>query len=243
MNPGSDPQLHLGVMAKYWQPGSVKTRLGAAIGMHRAADLHRLFCHHLSVTLAQSATRRSFVIAPASRQPEFQAMLPNSWQIEFQSDGDLGRRMQTWFDPVANSSSVLHRVLIGADCPTLDGESIRIARAGLADHDLVLGPAVDGGYYMIGLRAPWRWQYEVLFADIPWSSESVFEITYRRAEQNGLRVATLPVMEDVDTVAELDRLIGVLESRCQNAASEERENSSHRLLQAIQQVLVGKEAS
>jgi rSAM/selenodomain-associated transferase 1 len=221
---GAERSLHLGVMAKFWATGRVKTRLGDSIGMRNAAELHRVFCRHLATQLADAADVRSFVIAPAVRRREFSQWLPSGWRIEVQSDGDLGRRMRTWFGgatsggetptervSVADLDLRGDRVLIGADCPTLQADAIDRAGKLLRDHDLVLGPTKDGGYYLIGLRGGWRCEYASLMEKMAWSSDSVFESTCHRAEKAGLSLATLPTMEDIDTVAELDRLRKQLE--------------------------------
>lgn len=219
-------RLYLGVMAKYWQSGSVKTRLGATVGMAQSAQLHRTFCKHLAKTLAGSADRCSFVITPDHRNTDFENMLPSGWQIEFQSGGDLGNRMRSWFENPPSSD----RILIGADCPTVDDETVRHAQRLLQDHDVVLGPALDGGYYLIGLRAGWRPEYAVMFDDMHWSSETVFETTVRRVRKVGLKLATLSPQEDIDTIDELDRL----RVRLRESVSEQ-ENKV--LLQSIEQVL------
>ena len=80
----------------------------------------------------------------------------------------------------------------------------------LGEHDLVVGPAIDGGYYLIAIRDGWQHAYSGLMDDMPWSQPSLFETTCRRAQRLGLKLATLPVMEDIDTVAELQRLRGRL---------------------------------
>lgn len=206
MNRGPDRLISLGVMAKYWARGSVKTRLGATIGMDRAAQLHRTFCRHLAIKLADSAEHRSFVITPSDRETDFANLLPPRWRIEHQCDGDLGLRMSHWF----RSQSGRDSVLIGADCPTLSEATVSEAVGLLENHDVVLGPAADGGYYLIALRGPWRREYAELFRQIPWSGADVFAMTCRRAEQSGLELATLSVMEDVDTEVELERLVATL---------------------------------
>ena len=202
--------LKLGVMAKYWEPGKVKTRLGATVGMARAAELHRSFCKHLSETLHGVAENQSFVIAPPERESEFAAVVKN-WEFEHQCSGDLGRRMENWFAGPKDRSETGVRLLIGADCPTISPGIVQAARDALSGNDLVLGPACDGGYYLIGLRLPWRTQYECLLRDMPWSTDRVCELTKDRASTAGLSVSTLETMEDVDTIEELRRLHGYLE--------------------------------
>ncbi|QEG02019.1 2-phospho-L-lactate guanylyltransferase [Stieleria maiorica] len=198
-------------MAKYWTSGQVKTRLGATIGMCQAAQVHRAFCHHLAGRLATAADQRSFVVSPPERQADFRTSLPPGWQIEIQSEGDLGCRMQAWFAGGAEAEG--DRVLIGADCPLLDGSVILQTGELLESHDVVLGPAIDGGYYLIALRGPWRAEYRSLLEEMPWSGASVFQLTCRRAKEAGLRLATLAAMEDVDTIKELEALMIQLEQR------------------------------
>ncbi|PAY16934.1 hypothetical protein CKO51_23900 [Rhodopirellula sp. SM50] len=208
MHRSSGRKLILGVMAKYWASGQVKTRLGAAIGMRQAADVHRAFCQHLARQLAAVAEERSFVITPRERQADFAALLPEGWGITFQTEGDLGARMKAWFMQATESD--VDRVLVGADCPLLDAAVVHRAGELLGEHDVVLGPAIDGGYYLIGLKGPWRDVYQGLMDEMPWSSDSVFDLTCHRAQQVGLRVATLPPMEDVDTIKELQHLVNQL---------------------------------
>jgi rSAM/selenodomain-associated transferase 1 len=93
-------------------------------------------------------------------------------------------------------------VLIGSDNPTLPGTIVEDACRALDDHDLVIGPSTDGGYYLIGMSAP----HPGVFEGITWSTDLVYAQTLERAKQLGLRVAPTPVWYDVDTLAELRRL-------------------------------------
>ncbi len=83
----------------------------------------------------------------------------------------------------------------------------------LADHDLVIGPAVDGGYYLIGVHGSWSEignRVESLFRDVPWSTSEVFQMTKQRAAAAKLSMAELERLEDVDTIAELTNLMSQL---------------------------------
>ncbi len=228
MIPDSTAPLHLGVMAKYWEAGRVKTRLGRSIGMDHAASLHRAFCCHLAETLSQSGGRRSFVITPPEKRPEFESMAGPDWQIDYQAEGDLGHRMRAWFAEAENEN----RVLIGADCPLLDDSVLCAAGAELAHHDVVFGPAIDGGYYLVGLRGPWRSPYADVFDGIPWSTDAVLSDSCRRASEAGLSVAVLDPREDVDTVEELVRLRGRLTAMASDQTDGERFTRLLRLVEA-----------
>jgi rSAM/selenodomain-associated transferase 1 len=209
-------------MAKYWTAGEVKTRLGAAIGMDAAARLHQRFTAHLCTNLAQTGQRCELCVAPDHRLAKFQqwlqdATLTDSWICTAQGSGDLGQRMSRWFErhlaPVSQSRPsptsppvTSAAILIGADCPTLTAADIEHAFGQLTRHDVVIGPAADGGYYLIGIRGGWNDRRAALFREIPWSGPEVLEVTCQRADNGGLSLARLPVAEDVDTIAELDRL-------------------------------------
>jgi rSAM/selenodomain-associated transferase 1 len=120
-----------------------------------------------------------------------------------QAGEDLGARMALAFADVFAQG--YRRVLvIGTDLPTLPGSAFGEALTLLDAHDLVLGPARDGGYYLIGLRKP----APELFAGIPWSTDRVLALTQTKAAAAGLKTALLPVRRDVDTLDDLLALIG-----------------------------------
>ena len=101
--PASPISVTLGLMAKYWDVGMVKTRLGGSIGMHRAASLHRLFLMHLCQSLSAFNAHREVCLSPSSRTKDFyyelnQRGLENTWRVVPQADGDLGNRIAQWFD-------------------------------------------------------------------------------------------------------------------------------------------------
>ena len=226
----------LGLMAKYWTPGRVKTRLATAIGSEAAAELHKLFVENLTQTLSNTVTRRVAVVSPADAEVRFAACINSNWSTTIQSDGDLGNRIQSWFRDTLSQESTDAAILIGADCPILDNKIIQTAVARLVRHGLVLGPAIDGGYYLIGLRSPWMKALEHLFTDVPWSTDQVFKETLLRAASIGLSVATLDRQEDVDTIAELQRL----RKSIQNSMSS---NLTHRTLSMQIDAIMTKHAS
>jgi rSAM/selenodomain-associated transferase 1 len=132
--------------------------------------------------------------------PDF--ALPEGVAVRFQHGTALGERLASAFadllpDPADRA------VVIGADCPDLNPAVIREAFTALDEHDLVLGPARDGGYYLIGLRRP----APALFERVSWGTDRVFAQTLERAERGGLRVATLGVLADIDTPEDLVRFV------------------------------------
>jgi glycosyltransferase A (GT-A) superfamily protein (DUF2064 family) len=123
-------------------------------------------------------------------------------------------------------------VLVGTDVPSLPLSHYRQAFDALAAHELVLGPAQDGGYYLIGLTRP----AAELFHDIPWSGPHVLAATRDRAAKVGLRVASLPTWRDIDTIDDLRALIQ--ESSNETARHHKGGNFSMRTAGAL--ALIGK---
>ena len=115
------------------------------------------------------------------------------YQYQTQSAGDLGRRMSSAF--AVSLEQVRRRVvLIGSDCPGISEKVLNTAFFHLNHYDLVLGPATDGGYYLIGLNEP----FPELFRDVPWGTADVLAITLIRAARLGLRTILLEPLTDID---------------------------------------------
>jgi rSAM/selenodomain-associated transferase 1 len=157
----------LGIFAKHWQPGEVKTRLAASIGPEAAARLHRVFVETLLQRMAGVAGKCVLAYWPSERHGEFAALvreaaypfalldpsaapLASPWQLVPQSPGDLGARMEHFFQ-ASFASGADRVVIIGSDSPTLPIEYVRQAFDELRRSDVVLGPSDDGGYYLLGL--------------------------------------------------------------------------------------------
>ena len=198
----------LGIMAKHWVAGQVKTRLAKKIGDHEAAQIHRRFTVKLAGDLSGSGDQRCVFVAPDDAVCEMRTEINDAWAMSPQGEGDLGQRMMNafrhWLSPDHRHRRV---ILIGADLPTLDAGAINHAFEHLAAHDVVLGPAIDGGYYLIGLRGPWREEYERLFSSMPWSTDSVFDLTTKRVNEIDASLGVLAMREDIDTLESLQRLL------------------------------------
>jgi rSAM/selenodomain-associated transferase 1 len=115
---------------------------------------------------------------------------------------DLGGRMAQAFQS-ALGSPYQSAIIIGTDIPGITASLITTASKSLQDHDMVLGPTVDGGYYLIGLRAP----VPELFEHIPWSTDTVFSLTQEKAKAMGLSLKILPMLPDLDTIEDLQSFI------------------------------------
>ena len=186
-------------MAKHPVPGQVKTRLAVALGADTACALYRGFVLDLAERLGALPYAVTWAYTPPGAP--FGELLPGA-RCRPQRGRDLGERLAAAIadELAAGPGPVL---AIGADAPHIPAAVLAEAAAALADRaDVVLGPAADGGYYLIGLRGP----APGLFAGIAWSTAGVLEATLARAGAAGLAVHLLPPSFDVDEVADLARL-------------------------------------
>ena len=189
------------VFTRYPEPGESKTRLIPALGPRGAADLHRKMTEH---TL--SWARRWKERFPASLEVHFTGGSEESFQkwlgpdlsYRPQPEGNLGGRMHEAFRQ-AFQEGVEKVVIVGTDCPGLTEDLTQEAFAGLDQGEVALGPAKDGGYYLVGLRRP----VEELFRGIPWGTGEVRAKTLETARRLGLRVSLLKPLDDVDRPEDL----------------------------------------
>jgi rSAM/selenodomain-associated transferase 1 len=188
------------VFTKRPGPGQGKSRLAADIGAENAAALATAFFHDTLRLQESEADRRYIAIASQPDVAELRSALPGHY-VYPQRGADMGERLLNALD-FALQHGAKRPVLIGSDSPTLPGHLVRMAHRALATHDAVLGPALDGGYYLIGLTR----RQPVLFEGIEWSTERVLQQTLDRARAAGLSVFCLPYWYDVDTAADIERL-------------------------------------
>lgn len=218
----------LGLFAKYWQPGRVKTRLAAKLGPERAAAVYRQFVLTLLARLDGIAPDQVLAFAPSDRADDFKPILPAGWRQEPQAGDDLGNRMQHYF---ANRFTEGHKrvVLLGTDSPDVPIEHVTTAMATLATQDVVLGPTEDGGYCLIGMRRQAEPnQFPPIFSDIPWSTPDVWLATIDALQATNTNYAVLPTWYDVDEVEDYQRLVDQLAHR----RDAELQKLRHRLAKA-----------
>ena len=184
---------HLIVFLKAPRPGTVKTRIAQTAGAERACGIY----HELVETVLRKLNPLKEVelcFAPDDASSEIQRWLRSGWTARAQGEGDLGARLTRAFaSAFANGAERV--VIIGSDCPEVKTADIRTAWKELQTHDLVVGPAVDGGYWLIGLRT----SRADLFRDINWSSDQVFAQTLAQARKQALRIQVLRILTDIDT--------------------------------------------
>ncbi len=190
----------LGIFAKHWEPGKVKTRLAPAIGESHAATLQALFVAALIDRFHAVGERRVIAYWPPESHGSFAGVVQDRFELLPQTDGDLGQRMQAFFVTALGRAERV--VLIGADSPDLPAAILTEAFEALSEHNAVLGPAADGGYYLIGLAR----RLPRIFTGITWSSRNVWKQTTARLHAAGVRWHELPPWYDVDELADLAAL-------------------------------------
>lgn len=191
----------LGMLAKYWQPGEVKTRLASAIGAEHAGQVYRAFVELMLARFQQVADCRVLAVTPVERVREFQQLAGQAWRVVPQSSGDFGQRMEAFFEDRFRQGAQ-RVVLIGSDTPTLPSSYVAEAFVRLRTAPVVLGPADDGGYYLVGAtnRVP------PIFTEITWSTSLVWEQTVECLRAADCPFATLPPWYDIDDAESLERL-------------------------------------
>ena len=188
------------MMTKAPRSGSVKTRLAAQIGNEKATWLYRaLVERQMRATPAGWPLQIHF--APIDAETEMRAWLGEHRAFVAQSSGNLGDRLQSAFAQ-AFAGGARAVIAIGGDCPELHAEDFLQAEEVLQRRDVVIGPAGDGGYYLIGLCAP----APQLFVDVPWSTTEVLATTVDHIESSGLSFELLGVKEDIDDIASMWRV-------------------------------------
>lgn len=195
------PDARVLIFAKAPEPGRVKTRLIPALGSQAAADLQaRLLADTVARLAAASVAPVEIWCSPDPDCGPFPELADRYGLGLYQQRGaDLGARMlHAAADALGRGSAV---ILVGTDCPPLDGTYLRRGLAVLHGRDAVLGPAEDGGYVLLGLRraAP------TLFANLPWGTDRVAALTRDRMAALGWDWGELPVLWDLDRPEDLKR--------------------------------------
>ncbi|KAI0566605.1 glycosyl transferase [Gracilaria domingensis] len=203
---------HILLFTKYPTPGFAKTRLIPAKGPEGAAQIsneltqrtlttlrsYQAYDPHAHVIIHYAVSGREITVSkvyewlkPVKRQ-----------EVVSQGSGDLGDRLMTAFEHsfAKNASKV---VVVGSDTPDLSTDILSNAFKILDDADVVIGPAEDGGYYLLGMKA----MNQGLFTSIPWSTSTVLKETVAAAESTGLVVKRLPTLRDIDTPNDLEFFI------------------------------------
>ncbi len=201
------PTLKTGLLvlfSRYPEAGTTKTRLIPALGEEGAAELQRAMTKH-SVTVAPPIRPDvdTQVQYTGAERAAMTSWLGPTLLYAAQGEGDLGARMARVVED-GFSKAYGKVVLAGSDCPDLDSALTTAAFEALDEHDLVLGPASDGGYYLIGMaiHSPLD-DLDAFFGEMEWGTDTVLNATRARAKALNLRVFELPIRHDVDFPADL----------------------------------------
>jgi len=175
--------------------GKVKTRLAATVGDEKALDIYKQLLLH-TMQVAEKSDANKFVFYHE------QIMENDIWNKKgffkkLQLGVDLGEKMKRAFSTVF-SEGYSNIIIIGSDCMQINSAIVKEAFAGLEQKDTVIGPAKDGGYYLLGMKI----NLPFLFENIAWSTDTVFNDTVFSMKQHNLSTALLPVLTDVDTEAD-----------------------------------------
>jgi rSAM/selenodomain-associated transferase 1 len=199
-------------MARYPELGKTKTRLARTLGDGETVRLYQVFLHDLAQRFA-AFCRLHWAYTPA--EVDYQAFVATlapahaQQMVCFPQQGcDLGARLHHAFRWTEQHGFAC-TIVIGSDSPHIGQKVVSEARAALDEADVVLGPAEDGGYYLIAMRKP----YDV-FSGIPMSTSVVAQMTIALAQQQGLKVRLLELLLDVDEFADLQRLARLLAADC-----------------------------
>ena len=171
--------------------GQVKTRLAATIGDHAALQAYHLLIQYTHDVVAQSSAQKILFFSNHLEQNESKYL--KDYRFELQSGSDLGDKMRNAFQMLFDEGYE-RLVIIGTDCAEITSELISEAFELLKTNEVVIGPAHDGGYYLLGMRS----FIPKLFKGIPWSTDQVLALTKEYLTQDEISFALLPVLSDVD---------------------------------------------
>jgi uncharacterized protein len=193
--------IAIGIFCKAPTPGLSKTRLSPPLRPEQCAALSACFIQDLAATIGELTSRGDVtgyaVYAPAGTERALRMLLPADFGLQLQCDGDFGTRLATAARELLNNHA--GAILVNADSPTLPASILRAAVDGTRQGNVVLSPALDGGYTLIGISK----LHERLFADIPWSTSRVHQVTMERVDEIGVPVINVPGWYDIDDAQSL----------------------------------------
>ncbi len=195
-----DPQLV--IMAKQPLIGRVKTRLARDIGHVEALRFYREAGGSLIRRVGRDPRWQTVIAVAPDRAVHERGIWPEDIPRVGQGEGDLGHRMGRLFRDLPPGPVVI----IGADIPAIGKAQVAAAFAALGTSDTVIGPAEDGGYWLIGMKR--RPRVREIFEGVRWSSENAMEDTLKNILRRNMSVRVLERLSDIDTGADLARWRG-----------------------------------
>ncbi len=183
------------VLLKAPRLGLAKTRLAGALGDTGALDAYRILVERLIERISRlDCVQLRFTPCDAAADIEPWLIKPG-WVSRPQGTGDLGERLLSAFES-SRSEGFSRTIVIGSDCPYLHEDDLMAAARSMENHQVVLGPAADGGYWLIGLKE----SRPELFVDIDWGSERVLQQTLSATRRLGLKHQLLRTLSDIDSL-------------------------------------------
>ncbi|MCH8494608.1 MAG: TIGR04282 family arsenosugar biosynthesis glycosyltransferase [Balneolales bacterium] len=197
-NSQTPPSRAIIVFLRNPTPGKVKTRLAADVGNEKALQIYSKLVDH-TLNTCQNFGARCYLfydqVLPEHPQRK------SGFQYRIQQGNDLGERMYAAFKTVFDAG-VDQAVIIGSDCADLSEDHLHQAFEALQQNDAVVGPAKDGGYYLLGLTK----LHEAIFAGKSWSTNTVYAQTIRDLAELSWTFGTLKALRDIDTLADLQEV-------------------------------------
>ncbi|MFC5282134.1 TIGR04282 family arsenosugar biosynthesis glycosyltransferase [Pedobacter alpinus] len=186
------------IFLKYPELGRSKTRLAASVGNEKALKVYIELLNHTNLITKNLKSDKYLFYDKVSENKI--AWGEPIYQTAYQKESDLGGRMQDAFEQLFKKG--YERILIiGSDCYELNQEIIEQAFQLLKSTEVVIGPAKDGGYYMLGLTK----MVQELFTDVAWSTDEVYTTTTRVLENLNITYATTPTLSDIDIIDDLPK--------------------------------------
>jgi hypothetical protein len=188
------------IFVKNEEAGKTKTRLAAAIGDEQALEVYqKLLGRTFKQTRDLDITKEVWYSRFIAENDIWEA---GDFKKQLQSGENLGKRMSNAFQESFLEESFQKVVIIGSDCAELTSDIIQQAFQELEEHEFVIGPAEDGGYYLLGMRS----YHPEVFEEIEWSTGSVFQKTVEKIRDIGSNYTTLKELNDVDTIEDWNRV-------------------------------------
>jgi rSAM/selenodomain-associated transferase 1 len=211
--------MHVLVFTKFPQPGLVKTRLGQAVGLEHAASLQKAFIEDELHMLAEIGADVTMCCDPCRPLADYERLFGPGIAYRPQQGADLGERMLHALHLALRESEAA--VIIGSDLPDLPGPHLAEAFAALRTAQVCLGPATDGGFYLLGLSEPLP---SDIFKGVVWSGPQVLKKTLANCAATGLTHHLLPAWPDVDRLDDLSAFA---------ARNQNKKNRSMELIRAL----------
>ena len=192
------------VFIKAPKPGFVKTRLAVSMGNQEACRAYELLAHHFlnQLSACQNVELR---FTPDNAVDAMTPFLKSShWTMKPQGEGNLGERMARAMHQALDEADAV--LIFGTDCPYVESYDVETAIEALLSSEVVIGPAADGGYWMIGFRNA----EPKIFTNISWSTDQVLGQTYDTIKKLGLNCFQLRTLEDVDDLESWERAAAML---------------------------------